>query len=136
MSADSSPVLVDTSVWVELLRHPNSALRPEVDALIGEGRVRVCGAIMAELMQGATTAKDAAAVEGLAQSIANLKADDLIWKDAGKLSRSLRLKGVIVGLLDCYLSALALRHGCRIMSLDKHFPLIAKHTDLRLALPS
>ena len=132
MSADSDPVMIDTSVWVELLRHPQTSLRAEIDALVGDGRARLCGAIVAELMQGAMTSKDMTAVEGLAQSIPNLKAEDVVWREAGKLGQRLRLKGVSVGLLDCYLAAVALEHRCQIMSLDKHFLMIAKHTDLRL----
>ena len=132
MNADPGMVLVDTSVWIELLRSIDSPLRPEMDNLIGDDRARVCGVVMAELLQGATTAKDISAVEGLFQAIPGLKAEDRLWREAGKLGQRLRLKGAHVGLLDCYLASVALEHGCRLWSLDKHFSLIARHTDLRL----
>lgn len=135
MSADLDPVLVDTSIWIELLRHSGAPLRPFLDQLISEDRARLCLAVVAELIQGATTSKDLGAADGLRETIPMLEADNTIWLKAGGLGRRLRAAGVQVGLLDCYLAALAMEHGCAILSLDKHFPLIARHAQLKLVAP-
>jgi predicted nucleic acid-binding protein len=132
MSDESRPVLVDTSVWIELLRHSAHPLRPFLEQMIAEDRARLCSAVVAELLQGATTPKDAAAAEALGKAIPLLQSDDSTWLEAGRLGQRLRMKGVGVGLLDCYIAALATTHGCAILSLDKHFPLMAKHSDLDL----
>ena len=132
MSAERGLVLVDTSIWIELLRHPDHAVRPLVDDLLTENRARFCAAVVAELLQGATTTKDLMAVEDLRQAVPSLEASDDTWLAAGRLSQKLRSKGAVIGLLDCYLSELAIRHRCPILSLDKHFPLIAKHASLDL----
>jgi predicted nucleic acid-binding protein len=130
------PVLIDTSVWVELFRLPSHGLRPLVEDLIAGDQARICAAVAAELIQGATTAKDLEAAEDLAEAIPSLQASDETWTAAGRLSQKLRMKGAVVGLLDCYLAELALAHRCSILSLDKHFPLIAKHAPLEvLPLP-
>jgi predicted nucleic acid-binding protein len=131
MSAES-PVLVDTSIWIEVLRQADPPLRNLLDQLIAEDRVRICAAILAELLQGATTAKDLEAAENLASALPILPATDKTWLEAGKLNQKLRSKGISVGLLDCYLAVLAQSHECILFSLDKHFPLIARHSSLQL----
>jgi predicted nucleic acid-binding protein len=133
LSAKAKPVLIDTSIWVGLLRDPNYRMRGYVDELVAEDRARLCGAISAELLQGATTAKDTEAVEELSSSLPLMPATDESWKDAGHLSRKLRSKGITVGLMDCYIAAIAMSHGCMLLSEDKHFPLIAKHSSLDMA---
>ena len=133
MSAEAKPVLVDTSVWVEMLRHAEHPLRPYVENLIAEDQARLCSAVCAELLQGATTSRDLQAVEDLIESVPILPCSDETWISAGRLSHKLRLKGLIIGLLDCYLAELALAHHSAIFSLDKHFLLISKHTSLELA---
>lgn len=132
MSDKASAVLVDTSVWIELLRNSSHPSRGLLETLIADDRARLCTAIAAELIQGASTAQDLHAAEELAQTIPGLKAEELTWLDAGRMSQRLRIKGITVGLLDCYLAQIALDHGCALLSLDKHFPMIAKHTSLQL----
>ena len=129
-------VLIDTSVWVELLRHSIHPLRAAVDQLLSDDLARLCGPIAAELMQGATTAKDLAAVEALASAIPSLSISENHWLRAGRLGQKLRAKGVTVGLLDCYLAEAALAHDAAIFSLDHHFSLMAKHMSLRLFSPT
>ena len=126
------PVLVDTSVWVENLRRSDHALRPHMESLINADRVRLCGVVVAELLQGAVGPKENAAVEELADTIPLLESDDQIWMASGRLSRRLRRQGSTVGLVDCYIAALAQEHNCLLLSLDKHFPIIAKHFPLEL----
>ena len=132
MSVERGFVLVDTSIWIEILRHPSPSVRPFIDILLAENQARLCAAVAAELIQGATTSKDLEAAEELYRTVPVLLGNDDTWIAAGRLSQKLRSKGVTIGLLDCYLSELALEHHCSIFSLDKHFPLIAKHTPLEL----
>lgn len=134
MPADpaQSPVLVDTSVWIELLRRTEHPLHPHLERLVAEDRARICAAVVAELIQGAVSAKDLAAAETLAETVPLLEAEDSHWLSAGRLARQVRQKGATVGLFDCYLAALAIKHDCLLLSLDKHFRLIAKASDLRL----
>ena len=126
------PVLVDTSVWVEILRRSVHALRPHLDSLINADRARLCGVVIAELLQGASGAKENAAVEEIADTIPLLESTDQIWIASGRLSRRLRQEGFTIGLMDCYIAALAQEHDCLLLSLDKHFPMIAKHFPLEL----
>ena len=132
MKGEPLLILIDTSIWIELLRHSIHPLRTVVDRLIAEDRARICAAIGAELIQGATTSKDLAAAEDLAAAVPSLESTDKNWLSAGRLAQRLRHKGLTIGLLDCYLADVALFYHASILSLDKHFPLIAKHTALSL----
>ena len=134
MTADPGdpPVLVDTSVWIELLRDSEHPLRSHLENLVATDRARICRAIVAELIQGAVSAKDLEAAEGLAETVPLLEADDFLWLEAGRLGRRLRQKGATVGLFDCYLAALATKHQCLLLSLDKHFAWISKASPLLL----
>ena len=126
------PVLIDTSVWIELLRRSSHSLRPHLDRLVIADRARLCGVIIAELLQGAAGPKEIDAVEELAKNIPLLESDDKTWIASGRLSHKLRQQGTTVGLIDCYIAALAQDHRCLLLSLDKHFPIIAKHFPLEL----
>ena len=128
------PVLVDTSVWIELLRRSGHPLRPHLDSLINADRARLCGVIIAELLQGAAGSKEISAVEELSSTVPLLESNDRIWIDSGRLSHRLREQGTTVGLIDCYIAALAQNHRCLLLSLDKHFPIISKHSHLELDL--
>ena len=134
MTADLAelPVLVDTSVWIELLRHTDHPLRQHLESLVTEDRARLCAAVVAELIQGAVSPKDLAAAQTLAETVPMLEADDSLWLEAGRLARQLRRRGATVGLFDCYVAALAIKNDCLLLSLDKHFRLIAKASTLRL----
>ncbi len=115
-----------------MLRHSHHALTPHVEDLLAEDRARICGLIAAELTQGAVTSKELSVVEELTRSIPLLEGTEQTWIEAGRWGRTLREKGVTVGLLDCYLAVMAKTHGCLLLSLDKHFTMIAKHFPLEL----
>ena len=132
MTAEAKLVLVDTSAWIELLRGTDHAVRGILESLMVEDRVCLCAVVMAELIQGATTSNDLHAAEELGENLPMLKAEDKTWFEAGHMAQRLRQKGVTVGLLDCYLASLSIQHDCQLLTLDKHFPLIAKHSTLEL----
>ena len=57
--------------------------------------------------------------------------DDLGMK-IGMLGVQLRKKGLSPCTIDLALSALAIEHDCFIYSLDQHFKIISKYSDLKL----
>jgi hypothetical protein len=44
-----------------------------------------------------------------------------LWLDAGRLSTSLRKKGVTLPLSDILIAALALQHDLTVLTIDRHF---------------
>lgn len=124
-------VLIDTSVWIEYLKKNNS-FRGKIIKLLDENKVAVAGLIIAELIQGAKSAKEVKLIQSFTSTFEVLKEGVQTWEKAGVLSFEMRGKGKTVGLADCYLATLALENNSAIFTLDKHFKEIAKFTSIDL----
>lgn len=97
-----------------------------------EGQAALAGPVIGELIQGAKTEKELKEIEGLLGAVPHLVPTSQTWQEAGRLSYTLRQKGITVHLLDCYLARLTIEHGASILSLDEHFSLIRRHSSLKL----
>ncbi len=113
-------VIVDTSLLIDFLKDktPHAAA---VTTLINSKRIRTTGIIMAELLQGARTATEEAYVIELLEGIPAIEVTSALWMKAGKLSCSLRRKGVTLPLSDIAIAVLSIEHNLSIFTLDKHF---------------
>ncbi|MBI5696827.1 MAG: PIN domain-containing protein [Nitrospirae bacterium] len=127
----SAKVLVDTSVWIAYFRKQEPQFG-RLTELIDQDRVACCGVILAELMQGAKSARELKMLKDFLAVFEFPGEATSLWVAAGELSYSLRKSGSAAGLADCYLAALALENGYTVMSLDKHFDEIATTAGLRL----
>jgi len=113
-------VIVDTSALIDFLKDkmPHAAT---VATLINSKRIRTTGIIMAELLQGARTATEEAYVIELLEGIPTMEVTSALWMNAGRLSCSLRRKGVTLPLSDIAIASLAIEHNLSIFTLDEHF---------------
>jgi hypothetical protein len=113
-------VIADTSVLIDFLKDkaPNAAA---VAALIGSKRILTTGIIMAELLQGARNAQEEAYVTELIDAIPAIEITAAIWIKAGKLSCSLRRKGITLPLSDIAIGAAAIEHNISVFTSDDHF---------------
>ena len=130
MSADR--VLVDTSVWVDYLRGDTPHIAEKLDGLIAAAEICVPKIVLAELLQGAKSDRDAAAVEELPEAFTVIDQGPETWVKAGRLSRRLRGRGKTIHLVDCYIAVVAEENACAVFTLDEHFGEIAKVLPLRL----
>lgn len=129
-------ILVDTSVWSLALRRDSPLDCPVVSRLkmaLNDGEnVFTTGLILQELLQGFKGPK---ARRRLIEDLSSLpliipeKRDHV---DAADLNVKLRQKGIQVGTIDVLLAQLCLRYGLSLLSTDKDFIHIAKHTPLVL----
>ena len=124
-----SRVLIDTSVWISYFRDSDAALSDRVSEMLASVEVCVPKVVIAELMQGARSEKEIAALEEFAEAFTIIDQTESSWLQAGKLSYTLKRKGATVHLVDCYIAVLAEEHRCAILTLDRHF------TDIKQALP-
>lgn len=130
MSAER--VLVDTSVWVDYLRGDTPHIAAKLDGLIAGAEICVPKIVLAELLQGARSEREIAAVEDFTEAFAIIDQGPETWVKAGKLSRRLRGRGKTIHLIDCYIAVIAEEHGCAVLTLDEHFREIARVMPLRL----
>jgi|PersoiStandDraft_1058852.scaffolds.fasta_scaffold68991_2 predicted nucleic acid-binding protein len=132
MAADL--VAVDTSVWIDALRSGKNAAA--LHELVMDGRAILPAPALAELVYGARPGADHEATRALIDlTIVETPVEEDFWQ-AGRIGQSLRGGGTTVGVLDLILSAMCLRGGWLIWSLDAHFPVIARQEKrLRLFVP-
>jgi predicted nucleic acid-binding protein len=125
-------VLVDTSVWVDYLRGDSPLVAEKVDRLLTGAEICIPKIVLAELLQGAKSDRDAAAVGEFPEAFTIIDQGPETWVKAGRLSRRLRSRGQIIHLVDCYIAVIADENGCAVLTLDEHFREIAKVMPLRL----
>lgn len=114
-------IIVDTCVWIEFFREPESELTLHLKSLLRERKVIMVGMVMAEILQGVKSPKEAKLVE---QNLAKLPYLDItqdIWVTAGKISSFLRSAGNTIPLSDLIIAAMALSGNHEIFTVDQHF---------------
>ena len=70
--------LVDTSAWVDFLGGERAAVS-RVGELLEEGGAVICGPVEAELLSGARTSREFAALKDLADGLDAVSDPDRIW---------------------------------------------------------
>ncbi len=114
-------VLADTSIWIEYFNKPDSSAGESLENLLKEGRVLGAGLVLTELLQGAKIEREFKLIlEGVA-ALPFLETKLTTWIDAGRISFSLRKKGITIPVTDIILGSLALESHCLIFTLDPHF---------------
>ncbi|MEW6427458.1 MAG: PIN domain-containing protein [Thermodesulfobacteriota bacterium] len=124
-------VLIDTSVWISFFRKQEPCYET-VGGLIDEGRICCCGLILAELLQGAKSTAEQTILADFPAVFDFIREDVETWANAGRLSCSLRQKGITIGLADCFIAVAAATNGVPLATLDKHFGELAGRAGLKL----
>lgn len=127
--------IVDTSVWSLALRRDRHRETDEVrklTILLREGeRILLPGIILQEVLQGVRRSEQ---FEQIRESLSffpllETGRDDHVL--AAELFNRCRSKGVQAATIDFLIAALAIRNECLLLTSDKDFAHIARHSDLR-----
>ena len=115
-------VLVDTSVWVDLINaHESREAAALADLLAGDDDVCTCGVIVAEVLQGLRRPAGYGRVrEGFAD-LTFLAPDGMrLYARAADIYRTLRRRGRTVrSKIDCLIAAIAEEYRCHLLHRDK-----------------
>lgn len=122
-------ILVDTSIWIELLSgRPHCAIREE-DLL----RFATCGPIVQEVLQGLRPGLRSDAFRSAFLAIPVLS-DPIplgLFISAGEIYRQGRRRGVTIrSSVDCLIAAIAIDNGVPVWHRDRDFSAIARYTKL------
>lgn len=126
-------VLVDSSVFIEAQKLPNSDASEELRKLIASGEAAVIGPVVIEYVRGARSPQQ---IEFLTQSVLSihyLDIDRQAWVIAAKVSNRLMRSGNRISVPDAAIAATAIRHNVPLYTLDKGFNRIP---ELKLYEPS
>jgi len=119
-------VLIDTSVWIKYFKNGNDQFSERVDEVLTFSDVYVPKVVIAELIQGAKSEKEISVIEEFIDAFNIIDQTDKTWVNTGRLSFSMKRKGITVNLVDCYIALLANENNCKLFSLDEHFKSIKK----------
>lgn len=125
-------VLIDTSVWIAYFKNSQKQIAVKVDDILTHCHVYVPKVVIAELIQGAKTEKEIAVIEEFVDAFTVIDQTADTWVNAGRLSFTMKKKGITVHIIDCYIAVLANEHNCSILSLDEHFKSIQRFLKLDL----
>lgn len=114
-------VLVDTSIWIEFFNRPESKSGLRLDKLIRQGKVCSTGIVLTELLQGAKIEKEFNAILESFVVLPFLNTTIDTWIMAGKISFSLRRKGITIPTTDLIIASLAIENDCPVFTSDPHF---------------
>jgi len=114
-------ILVDTSVWIEFFRNADSPAVERMEKILEEDEVFVPKMVLAELIQGAKSAREIGVIDDFLEAFHIIDQDDDTWVRAGRLAYDLKKRGTTVPLSDCYLAVIALHNKCKIFTLNRHF---------------
>ncbi len=128
-------IVVDTSVWVDVLRGEDSQPALRCVGLIEDGApVALTDVILTEILQGLSSERDAKRVQRHLQAFPILRLETLEdFSLAARLYRAARRSGVTIRkTLDCLIAAPCVRTGAPLLHADADFDRLAGCTPLRV----
>ena len=126
-------VLIDTSAWILALRKsPSPAIKDEVDHLLAENRVAIAPMIRLELLGGTKSLSEFNRLKSRLDALHQIPTSEANWALATQLSFKLRREGKAIPYTDILIGAAAIITGCLLLHVDRHFDLMAEHTNLNV----
>ena len=126
-------ILVESSVFINAQRRPDSDDSIELLSLLSSGEAVVTGPVIMEYLRGARSAEDLDFLPERIVSIECLDVDQQTWITAGRISNQLIRMGQMLTDLDVVIGAVAIRYDIPLYTLDRGFDRIP---ELRLYQPS
>ena len=133
-------IVVDTSVWSLVLRRRRDRVTgPWVDAFTTHVKagdeIFITGVILQELLDGVRSTRDFDRLLAVMDPFPLLPTDRHTYVLAAQTSNTCRRKGVQAGSIDFLIAAACIQNGCPLLTADKDFGHIARHTEL-VVLPA
>lgn len=128
-------IVVDTSVWIDLLNGTLSTGASRCISLIEDGApVALTDVVLTEILQGLVSARQARLVERRLRAFPILRLERIEdFVVAAELYRTARANGVTIRkTLDCLIAAPCVRTGAPILHADADFDRLASCTALRI----
>jgi len=120
-------ILVDTSVWIEVLRDRQGALVDSFRYRIGSEICALCRFSQLELLQGAKNESEWEKLDKYLSSQYYLEVSETTWREAARIYFELRRKGITVNSpIDCCIAQIAIESGALLLHQDRDFEKIAE----------
>ena len=117
------PILVDTSVWIDLFRGRRTPQVARLEGLVGREELIIGDLILAEILQGIRDEGDVARVDAafVAYRVAPLVGEEISRQSAAN-HRRLRRQGITVRTtVDCLIATWCLVNRVALLHADRDF---------------
>jgi len=136
MSSKSLLVLIDSSAWIEALRPEGQrAYREMIDELLAEDVAATCQVVIAEVLQGARSPKELAALGEELRALRCLSMEG-VGERAGEIAFRLRKQGQRIPTTDLLIAATAAVHETALLHRDEHLDVAAEIAGLHCLKPN
>ena len=112
--------LLDSNVWIALMRCTSTVLAAKYKAMAPTADIRVCSVVVAELWYGCARSSkpvaNRAAADALIAPDPSLPYDNAAADQFVSVRRHLESLGQVIGPYDLQIAAIALVHGCTIVT--------------------
>jgi hypothetical protein len=115
-------VIVDSSVWIDLLRNRETAETLAFERLAAEEEIGLGDLVLYEVLQGVKPAGRLEKVKSymLTFDVFTMGGRDLAL-EAVHSAHILRAKGIQVSMVDCLIATFCIVSGSRLLTSDRHF---------------
>jgi len=119
-------ILVDTSIWVEVLRDSGGDVKAAFEKALDGDEVVLTRFQQLELLQGARDEREWALLREYLDSQDYLECDSQSWLAAARIYFDLRRAGKTVrSPIDCCIAQIAMDHDVLVLHRDRDFEVIA-----------
>ena len=108
------------------------AAKDEVEHLLAEDRVAIFPMICLELLGGTKSVDEFNRLKNRLDALYQIPADRANWETATELAFKLRQHGKTIPYTDILIGSAAILANALLLHADKHFDLMAEHTDLNV----
>jgi predicted nucleic acid-binding protein len=127
-------VIVDTSVWIDVLRDRTGRERDAMTSAVGEEEIVLTRFTQVELLQGARDEREWGLLRGRLETQTYAEASHDTWPAAARIWFDLRRAGRTVrSAIDCCIAQIAIDHAALLLHRDRDFEQIATIRPLRQA---
>ncbi|MCL6120735.1 MAG: PIN domain-containing protein, partial [Deltaproteobacteria bacterium] len=98
-------VLVDTSVWIEFFK-ANSSVSNNLELLLIEDSVAICGVVLFELLQGIKSESEKLKIKEILLNLPYVEINKNIWQKSAEISLNIKKKGYTIPFSDILIGTL------------------------------
>lgn len=117
------PVLVDSNVYIKLLRERKDPAR-ELTRRYSTVDLVTCGMVRLEVFRGVKGKKVYNRLGEFFDVMLNVPTDNRLWEEAAELGWKLDREGKVIPATDIVIAASALRIGAIVFTYDRHFDVV------------
>lgn len=120
-------ILVDTSVWIDVLRDQEGTLVASFRRRISSDICVFSRFTQLELLQGAKNEREWNTLDEYLSTQYYIEASETTWREAARIYFELRRKGITVNSpVDCCIAQIAIESGARLLHRDEDFEKISQ----------